>query len=89
MSPRRIVFHTPLMGIGKAATWRLAEQLGGGALVDLMRTETHSCYGGDRKRAHLWGHGCGTCDACRLRAGGWMRYTEARELAEGRAGMVR
>ena len=85
----RIVFHTPLMWIDKAATWRLAEQLGGRALVDLIRTETHSCYAGDREHAHPWGHGCGACDACRLRAGGWMRYTEARELAEGRAGMVR
>jgi 7-cyano-7-deazaguanine synthase len=80
----RIVFHTPLMWLDKAATWRLAEELGGAALVELIRTGTHSCYAGDRQHIHDWGYGCGACDACRLRAGGWMRYTG---LAEPRAGI--
>ena len=31
---QRFVLHTPLMWIDKAATWRLAEGLGGTALVD-------------------------------------------------------
>ncbi len=30
---RRMVLHTPLMWRDKAATWRLAESLGGEALV--------------------------------------------------------
>ena len=38
----RIVFHTPLMWLDKAATWRLADELGGGSLVELIRTGTHS-----------------------------------------------
>jgi 7-cyano-7-deazaguanine synthase len=75
----RIVFHTPLMWIDKAATWRLAEELGGPALVDIVRSETHSCYAGDRTHEHPWGFGCGACDACRLRAAGWDKFSLARE----------
>src|SRR6202030_2131654 len=45
---RRFVLETPLMWRDKAATWALAEALGGSALVELIRTETHSCYLGDR-----------------------------------------
>lgn len=70
----RAVFHTPLMWLDKAATWRLAEELGGGALVEIIRHKTHSCYAGDRTQAHDWGFGCGACDACRLRAAGWEGY---------------
>jgi 7-cyano-7-deazaguanine synthase len=84
----RVVFHTPLMWIDKAATWSLAEELGGRALVDLVRTETHSCYAGDREHEHDWGYGCGACDACRLRANGWASYANAGGLAEPRAGVV-
>src|SRR5262249_990197 len=40
----RIVFHTPLMWIDKAATWRLAAELGGDAVVEAIRKETVSCY---------------------------------------------
>ncbi|KAB7623955.1 7-cyano-7-deazaguanine synthase QueC [Alkalilimnicola sp. S0819] len=73
---RRFVLHTPLMWRDKADTWRLAESLGGEALVDLIREESHSCYLGDRSRHHAWGYGCGECPACELRAGGWARYRE-------------
>lgn len=69
----RFVVHTPLMWIDKAETWRLAHQLGGEALVDLVREETHTCYQGDRS-LHDWGRGCGTCPACELRAQGYQRY---------------
>jgi 7-cyano-7-deazaguanine synthase len=71
----RLVIETPLMWIDKAATWALAQQLGGRALVDLITEKTHSCYQGDRSHRHEWGFGCGTCDACRLRSEGWRRYT--------------
>jgi 7-cyano-7-deazaguanine synthase len=74
---RRFILHTPLMWIDKAATWRLAEELGGMALVDLIREATHTCYLGERGQRHDWGHGCGECPACRLRAEGWRRYREA------------
>ena len=47
---RRFVLETPLMWRDKAATWELAARLGGAALVDLIRVETHSCYLGDRSR---------------------------------------
>ena len=67
----RLVVDTPLMWIDKARTWHLARDLGGDALVELIRVETHSCYLGDRSTLHDWGHGCGTCPACDLRRRGW------------------
>ena len=70
----RFVVHTPLMWLDKAATWRLAEQLGGAALIELIREHTHTCYLGERSHRHDWGWGCGDCPACRLRAEGWVRY---------------
>ena len=71
---RRFVVHAPLMWRDKAATWRLAETLGGPALVDLVRLETHTCYHGDRTHRHDWGFGCGACPACELRAAGYARF---------------
>jgi 7-cyano-7-deazaguanine synthase len=62
------------MWIDKAATWRLAEELGGTDLVTLINHESHSCYRGERAVLHDWGYGCGTCPACDLRAEGWRRY---------------
>ncbi|MEW6091782.1 MAG: 7-cyano-7-deazaguanine synthase QueC [Pseudomonadota bacterium] len=66
--------ETPLMWIDKAATWALAAELGGKALVDLIVEETHSCYRGDRTHRHDWGYGCGACPACELRARGHAAY---------------
>lgn len=70
----RLVLETPLMWIDKAQTWRMAEQLGGGSLVDLIIERTHTCYAGNRSIRHSWGYGCGQCDACRLRENGWRSY---------------
>ncbi len=75
---RPIEILTPLMHIDKAATWRLAEELGGEALVALIVEESHSCYLGDRSRRFDWGYGCGACPACQLRAAGWERYRAER-----------
>ncbi len=75
---QRFVLETPLMWIDKAQTWRLAEQLGGEALVDLIQRETHTCYLGERGDPHAWGHGCGHCPACQLRADGFARYAAGR-----------
>jgi 7-cyano-7-deazaguanine synthase len=73
---RETVVHTPLMWIDKAATWHLAETLGGTALVDLIRRETVTCYSGDPS-PHDWGKGCGCCPACELRANGYAKYRAA------------
>lgn len=70
----RLKLETPLMWIDKADTWRLAEKLGGAPLVDLIRSETHTCYLGERGQLHDWGHGCGKCPACELRARGYAQY---------------
>lgn len=75
---RRLVIETPLMWIDKAATWALAESLGGMELVALIAEHTHTCYLGDRSVRHDWGYGCGTCPACALRARGWRAWSAAR-----------
>jgi 7-cyano-7-deazaguanine synthase len=73
---RPTTVHTPLMWIDKAATWKMAEELGGAALVELIIRETVTCYNGDAT-AHDWGKGCGTCPACDLRAKGYAKYRGA------------
>ncbi|GHE70383.1 7-cyano-7-deazaguanine synthase [Camelimonas fluminis] len=74
----RFVLHTPLMWRDKAATFALAEDLGGAPLLDLIVEHSHTCYVGDRSRRHAWGYGCGECPACQLRADGWRRFMSAR-----------
>jgi len=73
---QRFLIDTPLMWIDKADTWRLARELGGEALIDLVVEHTHTCYLGDREHRHDWGWGCGQCPACELRARGWAAYRE-------------
>lgn len=74
---RRLRIETPLMWIDKAATWQMAQDLGGDALVQLIVQDTHTCYEGTRDVLHAWGHGCGHCPACDLRAKGWQRWHAA------------
>ncbi len=70
----RFVLHTPLMFVDKAGTWAMAAALGGAALVELIRVESHSCYEGDRTVLREFGYGCGSCPACELRARGFAAY---------------
>ena len=72
------VIETPLMRLDKAATWRLAQDLGGDALTEIVREETHTCYEGDRTHRHDWGWGCGICPACKLRAAGYAAFRAER-----------
>ena len=74
----RFVLETPLMWLDKAATWAMAERLGGAALVDLVVEHTHTCYAGDREHRHDWGYGCDACPACDLRRAGFERWRAAR-----------
>jgi 7-cyano-7-deazaguanine synthase len=76
---QRFVIHTPLMWRTKAETWKLARDLGGSALVELIRNETHSCYLADRDERHDWGYGCGQCPACALRRAGWEAFVVSRD----------
>ena len=71
-----VTIETPLMWLDKAATWQLAEELGGSPLVELIRSGTHTCYLGERGELHDWGYGCGTCPACELRARGYRAYRQ-------------
>jgi 7-cyano-7-deazaguanine synthase len=79
---QRFLIETPLMWIDKAATWKLAHDLGEAAspagggkdLVDLVVEHSHTCYLGDRTHRHAWGYGCGTCPACELRQRGHAVY---------------
>jgi 7-cyano-7-deazaguanine synthase len=70
----RLKLETPLMWIDKAETWKLAQDLGGNALVDLIRSGTHTCYLGERGALHDWGYGCDKCPACELRARGYANF---------------
>ena len=72
-----IKLHMPLMHLDKAATWRLAETLGGATLLDLILEETVTCYLGDRTKRHPWGFGCGTCPACEIRSAGHASFLGA------------
>jgi len=72
--------HTPLMRATKAQTWKLAEELGGDALIELIRLMTVTCYEGNIRRSHPWGFGCGKCPACALRAKGWRAYLDGKDL---------
>jgi queuosine biosynthesis protein QueC len=71
---RRFVIDTPLMWIDKAATWALADELGGRALIDLIVEENNSCYQGERGHRNPRGNGCGVCPACQLRAAGFAKW---------------
>jgi 7-cyano-7-deazaguanine synthase len=73
-----LTLETPLMALSKAESWRLAEDIGGARLVDLIVEHSHSCYLGERGTRHDWGYGCGTCPACDLRAKGWREHRSAR-----------
>jgi len=74
--------ETPLMFLDKADTWALAQSLGGEALVELLVEHTHTCYLGERGQRFAWGHGCGHCPACTLRARGHARWLQARASLE-------
>jgi 7-cyano-7-deazaguanine synthase len=78
---KSVVLHTPLMWVDKAATFAMAEQIGGKALLDLVVADTHSCYLGDRSHCHDWGYGCGSCPACTLRAQGYANFIGSRKTA--------
>lgn len=78
---RRFVIETPLMWLDKAATFALAQTLGGDALQRLIIEDTHTCYLGARA-PHAWGRGCGDCPACRLRAAGYAQWRAARPLTQ-------
>jgi 7-cyano-7-deazaguanine synthase len=68
----QFAIDAPLLHLAKAETWALAEQLG---VVEVIRTETHTCYEGERGALHDWGFGCAACPACLTRARGWAEYT--------------
>jgi 7-cyano-7-deazaguanine synthase len=80
---QRFAIETPLMRLTKAETWGLAKTLGGEALVELVLEHSHTCYRGERGVRHPWGHGCGACPACELRARGWETWVE-----DGRKALV-
>ncbi len=73
----RFVLETPLMWLDKAQTWALAEKLGGAALVETIVEHSATCYLGERGARHAWGHGCGQCPACRLRADGYEKWKKS------------
>ena len=73
--------ETPLMWLSKAQTWALCDALGGVALTEAIIEHSHTCYLGERGARHAWGHGCGACPACQLRAQGFQNWRRASEKA--------
>ncbi len=71
---RNLDIQTPLMWLTKAKTWDLADKIGGNDLINLIISETHTCYKGERSIKHCWGFGCGTCPACELRENGFNQF---------------
>lgn len=80
---------TPLMFATKAQTFKMAEDAGA---LDLVLGDSHTCYNGVREtfdpddiqgpsNFHEWGHGCGECPACELRAKGWAEYKSMVRIA--------
>lgn len=61
--------HTPLMQLGKAATWKLADDLG---VFEIVRDRTITCYNG------IIASGCGDCPACKLRRDGLEEFLRTR-----------
>jgi len=59
------VIHTPLMWIDKAATWKMANDLG---VLKIIKEDTLTCYNG------IKGNGCGECPACELRKNGYIEF---------------
>jgi 7-cyano-7-deazaguanine synthase len=78
---QNFVLHTPLMWLDKAQIWELSEEIGGAALTNLIVEESHTCYLGDRSERHDWGHGCGQCPSCALRAEGFAAFKARRHAA--------
>lgn len=74
--PFKIV--TPLMDKNKAQTWHMVFELGGEALVELVRNETRTCYLGEQTTLHPWGYGCGICPSCQLRKKGFEQYQQTK-----------
>lgn len=68
------ILEAPLMHVTKAESWQLAHARFGQLLVELLLEYTHTCYRGVRQTRHIWGYGCGACDACHLRAKGYEGY---------------
>ena len=72
-----MLIETPLMWLDKAETWKMAQELGGDPLLQVIRNETHTCYLGDHVTKSDWGYGCGTCPACELRKSGYNKFMGA------------
>lgn len=77
-----LIVDAPLMKLKKGEVWALAKAIGGDSFVSLIVEWTHTCYNGDRSIFHPWGYGCGHCNACKLRAKGWLDFTSPLLLAD-------
>lgn len=72
-----IAIETPLMHKTKADTFELGEALG---ILHIILNDTLTCYNGVAVR-HDWGMGCGDCNACLARRGGWECFIQQKHTA--------
>ncbi|PAF52394.1 7-cyano-7-deazaguanine synthase QueC [Helicobacter sp. 13S00477-4] len=75
-SDTNIKIHTPLMHIDKAKEFALAKQLG---ILEIILTDTHTCYNGVRGTQHIWGYGCGECNSCILRKNAYDKFRHSEQ----------
>src|SRR6202158_1879312 len=52
---KQFELHTPLMWLDKAGTWKLAHELGGAGLGDLIHEHSHTSYLGEGRGQHCRG----------------------------------
>ena len=70
-SENNIHIHIPFIHMDKAEEFKLAQDLG---ILDLIIDESHTCYNGNREIKHIWGYGCGVCNACILRKNAYEKF---------------
>lgn len=67
--------ETPIMWLNKAETFMLADLCGG---IGIILSKTLTCYNANLTM-NRYGFGCGTCNACLLRAKGYDEYVEMKK----------
>ena len=70
-----VSIFTPLMWKSKAQTFEMANDAG--KLKELIEL-TLTCYNGNESM-NVWGRGCGTCPACKLREKGYNEFLEMKK----------
>ena len=72
-NPSAVEIIIPLYGMTKDKVWELIDRLG---VMQYAIENTLSCHNGDHVTKNVWGPGCASCPACKLRATGYHTYMD-------------